>query len=142
MSKRKNRSSSPNLPQSALERARQQLNEQSGEPAAAEAPAEVGFAPVAAAPKAAPVAAAPKAAPAATKRSTRRPGTQSVQSKGGRKSEMDAQYIRNRLENPTRTVSIDELRKEYGYVIHDLRTMAILAVGLIIALVVLGQLVH
>ncbi|MDZ4766120.1 MAG: hypothetical protein SGI73_16390 [Chloroflexota bacterium] len=43
------------------------------------------------------------------------------------------------LEHPTKFVSEDELRTAYTYVLRDLRSMGVLAAGLIILLVVLAQ---
>ncbi len=51
-----------------------------------------------------------------------------------------ADVVSNMLEHPTIVVTEDDLRKEYGYVVSDLRSMAITAVALIAALVVLAQL--
>ena len=128
MSKRKNRSSSPNLPADALARAREQIAQDSGDspaPAAAPAPA----------PAPAPRAAAP--APRA-----RKAGLQPARSSGSRDKDSDradTNYIRSRLEHPTRIVTEDELRSQYGYVISDLRQMGILSVGLVVLLLILGR---
>lgn len=43
------------------------------------------------------------------------------------------------LRHPTRTVTEGELRKEYGYVLNDLRSMAVVSAGLVVLLVVLAQ---
>lgn len=133
MSKRKNRNSSPNLPQAALERARQQLAEEQGTstPEPSPAPkAAVGFADT------------PKPTPTRT-RTNRRPGTQQVQAKSGRKEDLlNPEYVRSRLENPTRFVSEEELHAEYGYVINDLRAMGMLAAALIVVLIVVGQFIR
>lgn len=50
-----------------------------------------------------------------------------------------AALVRELLLNPTRTVSEDELRQVYGYVLADVRNMALLAFALVIVLVVLAQ---
>lgn len=140
MSKRKNRTSSPNLPQAALERARQQIAEEKGTTPSATTEETT------AAPKVeVELTAAPKpAATSARTRSNRRPGSQPVQAKGGGRKEdlLDPEYLRNRLENPTRTVSEDELRGEYGYVINDLRAMGLLAAVLMVALIIVGQFIR
>ncbi len=47
--------------------------------------------------------------------------------------------VASMLENPTLQVSEAELRQEYGYVISDLRSMAVLSIALVITLVVLAQ---
>lgn len=126
MSKRKNRSSSPNLPADALARAREQIAQDSGDspaPAAAPAPA--------------PRAAAPAPAPR-----VRKAALQPARSSGNRDKDsdrMDTNYIRSRLEHPTRIVTEGELRSQYGYVISDLRQMAVLSVGLIVLLLILGR---
>ncbi|MEZ4669770.1 MAG: hypothetical protein R3E39_17840 [Anaerolineae bacterium] len=51
----------------------------------------------------------------------------------------DTAYIRSRLANPTRIVTTEELRKEYGYVMSDLRTMGVLAGALVVLLFVLER---
>ncbi len=133
MSKRKNRNQSPNIPQSTLDRARQQLGVT---PAAPEEAVE-------AAPKVQPkepARAVEKAAlparPTPRPRSTRPSST----SRSPRKEEKhDISYIRNRLANPTRIVTEAELKKEYSYVVNDLRSMGILAAVLIAALVLIEK---
>jgi hypothetical protein len=47
--------------------------------------------------------------------------------------------VNNMLEHPTIVVTEEELRHNYGYVISDLRSMAITAVVLIVALFVLAE---
>ena len=134
MSKRKNRNQSPNIPQSTLDRARQQLG-QTEEPVAAAPEAKVE--------KAAPVV--EKAAPAVAARPAveRRPrparsGTSAPRT--SRKEEKhDMAYSRQRLANPTRIVTEADLKAEYGYVITDLRAMGILATVLVIALIVIEK---
>ncbi|MFN8563563.1 MAG: hypothetical protein U0703_18545 [Anaerolineae bacterium] len=53
--------------------------------------------------------------------------------------ELSQEVVAELLEHPTLTVSEDELRRDYSYVVADLRSMALLAAGLIITLVVLAQ---
>jgi hypothetical protein len=136
MSKRKNRSSSPNLPQATLDRARQQLGgiesdqTETTEPKA-EAAVEVNSEVKVAAP---PVTAKPVAA---SPRTTRRK-VEPVQVKGGRKEQYDIDVVKDRLEHPTRMVTEDELRHDYGYVIKDLRSMFTLAAVLIAIMVVIS----
>lgn len=146
MSKRKNRSSAPNIPQATLDRARQQIT---GDAAPTPAPAEP-VETVAAEAKPEPVA---KAAPSASSRvaaqragntsrgrSTSARRVQSAQAKGGgRRDQLDNEIVKNRLMHPTRMVSEAELREEYGYVTKDLRTIAIIAVAMIAIMVVLAQ---
>jgi hypothetical protein len=49
------------------------------------------------------------------------------------------EIVNNMLENPTIVVTEEDLRKEYGFVLHDLRSMAIVAIALIAALFVLAE---
>lgn len=53
--------------------------------------------------------------------------------------ELSQQVVAELLANPTKTVTEAELRRDYGYVLADLRSMAILSAALIVALVVLAQ---
>jgi hypothetical protein len=58
-----------------------------------------------------------------------------------RKSEahqLDQETVADILANPTKFVSEEELRSEYAYVLNDIRSMALLALGLIVLLVVLA----
>ena len=48
---------------------------------------------------------------------------------------LDAEYVAELLTNPTKVVTEDDLRADYGFVIKDLRNMGILAACLFIALV-------
>ena len=50
-----------------------------------------------------------------------------------------ADVIANLLQNPTRTVCEETLKTEYNYIIADLRSMGVLAAGLVVLLVVLAQ---
>ena len=136
MSKRKNRNQSPNIPQSTLDRARQQLG-QTEEPVAVAPEAKVEKA-VPVVEKAAPVVAA---RPAAERRPRpARTGTSTPRT--SRKEEKhDMAYIRQRLANPTRIVTEADLKAEYSYVITDLRTMGILATILVIALIVIEKII-
>ncbi len=52
---------------------------------------------------------------------------------------LDQAKIAELLSNPTRHVSEQELRQEYGYVVADLRNMGLLALGLVIVLLGLAQ---
>ena len=142
MSKRKNRNQSPNIPQSSLDRARQQLG-QAADEVPVEAAAEVK------AEKPVPVekvelvvtTARPvlerRARPARTGTST----TRTTRSTSRKDDKHDISYIRQRLANPTRIVTEAELKQEYSYVITDLRTMGILATILVIALVVIEKII-
>ena len=46
--------------------------------------------------------------------------------------------IADLLANPTKVVTEDDLRADYGFVIKDLRNMGILAAGLFVALIVVS----
>lgn len=142
MSKRKNRSTSPNLPQATLDRARQQI---SGDVPATpaepieEAAVEAKIEPVVSSPPSPKTSGARVSSSAARARSNRRP--QPAQAKGGRKEAMGTDIVRNRLLNPTRDVTEDQLRLEYGYVMRDLRTIAIISVAMIALMVIVAQIV-
>ncbi len=54
-------------------------------------------------------------------------------------SALPMEKVMELLHNPTRFVSEDELRREYAYVIADLRSMGLLALGLVLLLFLLAQ---
>lgn len=156
MSKRKNRSASPNLPRETLERARRQIADpENADTAAAPAPTPEKpkrAEPVEEAPRRDPQrpvtgtrASSPTTAPAsvsAGRISRRRAERAEADSKGVRGQaveQLDMEMVRYRLRHPTRTVSEDALRQQYGYVAQDLRRIGLLAVGLVVALVVIAQ---
>ena len=122
MAKRRRRK--PNISQAVLEQARQGVVDE-GRPASDPAPE-------AKAPDEAP-AAAPKPPP------RRRRALQAAQLER-RKDEgaLDAEYVAELLANPTKVVSEDDLRADYGFVIRDLRNMGILAAALFIALIIVS----
>ncbi|MDE2858439.1 MAG: hypothetical protein OXN94_11385 [Chloroflexota bacterium] len=127
----KRRRKKPNISKAVLEQARQTA---AGEEAmASETEATAGE------PAAVDVAASP-AAPRRQRR--RRRDLQAVQLER-RKDEgaLDAEYVADLLANPTKEVSEEELRADYGFVIKDLRNMGILAAGLFVALVLISLLV-
>ena len=68
-----------------------------------------------------------------------RRATRSAGSARRSSGELSQEVINEMLENPTIEVSEDELRKEYGFVVADLRSMALLSLGLIVALVALAE---
>ena len=142
MSKRKNRSSAPNIPQATLDRARQQLGGDAvpapDEPVEA-VEAEIKPEPVKAAPVPSSRVAAQRAVSSPRSRANANRRVQSAQSKGGHKELLDTEMVKNRLLHPTRIVTEDQLREEYGYVISDLRTIAIIAVAMVVLMVVLAQ---
>ncbi|MCY3979346.1 MAG: hypothetical protein OXG23_14710 [Chloroflexi bacterium] len=118
MAKRRRRK--PNISQAVLDQARQGVVD--------EGSAEV---PAAGASSAAANTTVPKQPP------RRRRALQSAQLER-RKDEgaLDAEYVAELLANPTKVVTEDDLRADYGFVIKDLRNMGILAACLFIALVI------
>ncbi|NDJ62311.1 MAG: hypothetical protein GYB67_14385 [Chloroflexi bacterium] len=54
------------------------------------------------------------------------------------KGELTQAAIADLLHNPTKTVSVEQLKQEYTYVVSDLRSMGILAAGLVVLLVLLA----
>jgi hypothetical protein len=80
------------------------------------------------------------AAASLNERAARRRKLSPVQLERSRKrGELDADTVRELLENPTMVVSEAQLRKEYQHVLVDLRNMGLLAVVLMGLLVVLAQ---
>ena len=139
MSKRKNRNQSPNIPQSTLERARQQLGQTADEQPVAAAPEVKVEKAARAVEKAEPVVAA---RPAVERRSRpARTGTGTPRTTGRKEEKHDMAYIRQRLANPTRLVTEADLKAEYSYVMTDLRTMGILATILVIVLIVIEKII-
>ncbi len=51
---------------------------------------------------------------------------------------LDGEYVAELLANPTKIVTEDDLRADYGFVIKDLRNMGILAAILFIGLVIVS----
>ena len=119
MAKRRRRK--PNISQTVLEQARQGIVDEGNA-----APARESSTPT-------PAAAAPKQPP------RRRRALQAAQLER-RKDEgaLDADYVAELLANPTKVVTEDDLRADYGFVIKDLRNMGILAAGLFIALIIVS----
>ncbi len=73
-------------------------------------------------------------------RSSSTRSTRSSRSSSSRKERtVRPEIVNNMLANPTIMVTEAELRKEYGYVISDLRSMGIVALALIAALFVLAE---
>lgn len=113
MAKRRRRK--PNISQAALEQARQ------GSSVATSAATE---------------ARTDAAEPVQKPRPRRRRALQSAQlerrkDQGG----LDAEYVAELLANPSKVVTEDDLRADYGFVIRDLRNMGILAAALFVALI-------
>lgn len=142
MSKRKNRSASPNIPQATLDRARQQISGDApvtpAEPVEATAAEEKVESVTLTNPPPRPSAARVSAS-SNRSRSNRR--TQPAQAKGGRKEGMATDVVRNRLMHPTRVVTENQLREEYGYVMRDLRMIAFISIAMIVLMVVVAQIV-
>ncbi len=122
MAKRRRRK--PNISQTVLDQARQGVADAGSAEAA---PARASSQPAATSPAAPP------------KPPRRRRALQSAQLER-RKDEgaLDAGYVAELLANPTKVVSEDDLRADYGFVIKDLRNMGILAAGLFIALIIVS----
>ncbi len=113
----KRRRKKPNISQTVLEQARQGVAESSAPDAATDAPASATN--------------ATKAPP------RRRRNLQAAQLERRKDAgTLDGEYVADLLANPTKVVTEDDLRADYGFVIRDLRNMGILAAGLFIALVI------
>jgi hypothetical protein len=125
MSKRRNRSSA-NIPQKTLERARQQAATPSADEEAESTPARVE------------PAAPPRPRATVSAASRRGSGAQSIRKRKA-EEKMSSETVAELLANPTKEVTEAQLRGQYGYVVADLRNMGLLALGLMVALVVLAQ---
>ena len=117
MAKRRRRK--PNISQTVLDQARQGAEEPGAPDNAAE-------------PNAAPPSA--KAAPPRRRRALQAAQLERRKDAGA----LDGEYVAELLANPTKVVTEDDLRADYGFVIRDLRNMGILAAGLFIALVIVS----
>jgi hypothetical protein len=138
MSKRKNRKKNrANIPSETLQRARQEAGLEAAEQEETEAvPADETPEPVA---ERAPVAEEAPARATAS-RSAGAASTRRKQRTGKLKyEEMTREDVVYLLEHPTKTVSTEELHRDYSYVIADLRSMAILAAILFVTLIVLAS---
>ena len=122
MAKRRRRK--PNIPNALLEQARQGDLGQGRPKATQDRQTEAAEAPATAAAK-------PR----------RRRALQAAQLER-RKGEgaLDAEFVAERLANPTKVVTAEDLRADYGFVIKDLRNMGILAALLFIALIIVSVL--
>ena len=78
--------------------------------------------------------------PAAAKQPPRRRRALQAAQLERRKDEgaLEGEYVAELLANPTKVVTEDDLRADYGFVIKDLRNMGILAAGLFIALIIIS----
>ncbi len=82
---------------------------------------------------------APKSYGARTARERRAGRSDTPRRESSKSEEYRAEVVTELLRNPTRTVTEAQLREEYSYVLADIRSMFILAAGLIAALIVLAQ---
>lgn len=138
MSKRKSRkSSSPNLPQETLERARQEagLSPVTPQPAADEEEVadDVVNAAEAAVSTPNPDTSRPREMPLPAQASRRKRKPKAVAYE-----EMTQEEVAFALENPTKIVTESELRTQYSYVLMDIRSMAVLAAVLFVALIIIA----
>jgi transposase-like protein len=135
MSKRKNRKAgTPNLPKETLERARQEAGLiPAPEPTEAVEVEEVVETVVAEAPEVRRLRDTLPPAQA-SKRKSRRKQQLSYE-------EMTPEEVADALANPTIVVTEESLREQYSYVLADLRSMAILAGLLFVALIVIAGVV-
>ena len=122
MAKRRRRK--PNISQTVLEQARQGVVDQGSADAA---PTRESSAP-------APAAGAVPAQPPRRRRALQAAQLERRKDEGA----LDAEYVAELLANPTKLVTEDDLRADYGFVIKDLRNMGILAAGLFIALIIVS----
>ncbi|MCY4539053.1 MAG: hypothetical protein OXE52_12610 [Chloroflexi bacterium] len=130
----KRRRKKPNISKAVLEQARQSAAGEEAVASETEATAHESAA--------ANIDAGAVVAEAPRRQRRRRRDLQAVQLER-RKDEgaLDAEYVADLLANPTKEVSEEELRADYGFVIKDLRNMGILAAGLFVALVLVSLLV-
>ncbi len=142
MSKRKTRkNSSPNIPEETLERARQEAG-LAPKPKSEESEPEDEAEEIVAAALVAPAVSIPK--PEISRR--REVSAQSAKRKAKpRRSmnyeDMSQEEVAYALDHPTRIVTEEALREQYGYVLADLRSMAILAGVLFAALIVIAAII-
>ena len=137
MSKRKNRSAAPNIPQETLERARRQA---AGENVDAEAPKDFkyGAQPTTTrAERRTETTTAPRKPPTPVTMTAASYGNSRLRGQRTR-DEMTVMEIDERLNNPDRTVSVDELKRDYSYVVSDIRSMGVLTLVLFGFLIALG----
>lgn len=135
MARRKNRTSST-LPPETLERARQQAGVENEEVEDESTPVEE--------PKTVNTGSGEKKMTAGARSRRRSAAAAAVMSsrtssRRDRKiEELTMEDIEHLLHNPTKVVTEDELRQQYGYVLRDLRNMGMLAAALFVALIVLA----
>ena len=119
----KRRRKKPNISQTVLDQARQGVVDEGG---SAAAPTRASTAPA-------------SDTAAAKPQPRRRRALQAAQLER-RKGEgaLDGEYVADLLANPTKVVTEEDLRADYGFVIKDLRNMGILAAGLFIVLIIVS----
>lgn len=115
----KRRRKKPNISQTVLDQARQGVADSGA--------SEAGSTPDAAAAKA-------TTAPPRRRRSLQAAQLERRKDAGA----LDGEHVAELLANPTKVVSEDDLRADYGFVIRDLRNMGVLAACLFIALVIVS----
>ena len=122
----KRRRKKPNIPQAAMEHARQEL-EQDEQPTATETDA----------PQKADAKATAKSEdkPAPRRRRRRDLQAATLEKRKNADAPLDAEFVAEMLANPTKVVTEDDLKADYGFVIKDLRNMGILAAVLFVFLV-------
>lgn len=54
---------------------------------------------------------------------------------------LDHAKMREMLANPTKQVSADDLKREYSHVLDDIRNMLLLSAGLLVFMVILGNVI-
>lgn len=123
----KRRRKKPNIPQAAMDHARQELEQEDNPTQETEATS-------------APAKAEKKETPKTTdapKPRRRRRDLQSVTLEKRKNADkpLDAEFVADMLANPTKIVTEEDLKADYGFVIKDLRNMGILAGVLFICLV-------
>jgi hypothetical protein len=152
MAKKKKRSGSPNLPQESLDQAAQDVQPTADDPEAPKAVARPAATPLNPRPVRVRASASARRAEAAAQAASR--GDYSmygydpverrereiarIKREKEKKGQLDLSVMRERLANPTRNVTTEELANEYGYVVRDLRSIALLSGGLILLLIVLA----
>jgi hypothetical protein len=128
VAKRRN-SSSPNIPEETLRRAREQAQDGNE----TEQPRQANYTySKSRAERRADLRAAESGAP------RRRIQTDESGRRTRRVEEITPEYVAQMLANPTKVVTEEQLHQQYGYVLADLRNMFILAGALFAALIVLA----
>jgi hypothetical protein len=137
MAKRKKRRSKPNISEEAIERARQQLEDEEDADQSEEEEASEDE------PQEQEPSRKRRRRRERKERSTAKPAevVQYSQISKRKRDELDNEMVEQMLAHPTKFVTEEELREDYHYVITDLRSMGLLAVALLVAIIVLGQLI-